>query len=447
MSKIYVLASLAFLFSCSNSSNENKINDIEIKHTTNQIENDVLIEQPTVENINESILNTYLDGEFEIEKQLKNAILYHDNGVISNLSLCTKATNNTGSIYNDAQHEKRLTFYENGEIRMKYEYKNTKQHGEQLEYWKNGNIQHKVYYQSGIKQGEEISYFENGKILNRFNYNEKGEADGEWVRYYDETGKIRDKSEYNNGVETSYIRYYENGQVEFSRQLEDGFEIVKSYSEQGELKINTKKNFMPEYGPNIKDIDGNTYKTINLGSQQWMAENLKVTKYNDATLIPCVNNFDEWFNLSTGAWRAEYKKYEPNKSQYGNLYNWYVMNGNKNVCPQGWHVPGKEEWEILIEYLGGKKVAGGKLKEEGTSNWMEPNKNATNTSLFSALPGGYFDYGRGFSSFKNLGYYWSSDEYSSQQAYYLELGSLFDNSITELKIDKRDGLSIRCIKD
>ena len=447
MSKILVLYTFVILISCSNSSKEKKINNKEITQNTNQLNSKDVINKVTTEQINQNILDTYLDGEFELNKYDKNAIKYHENGIISNLNLCSVGTNNIGGIYKDAQHRKRLTFYDNGKFYMKYEYKNSEQHGEQLINWKNGNVQHIVNYYGGIKQGEEISYFESGKIRNRFNYNEKGERDGEIIRYFNEKGDVNDISIYKNGVELSHIRYYENGQVEFLRKIEDGNEIIKKFSENGDILINTKKNFLPENGPNIKDVEGNIYKTVYLGSQQWMSNDLKTTKYNDGSSIPVVNDFDKWFALSTGAYCVKYKKYEPNNSQYGNLYNWYVVIGSKNVCPQGWHVPSQEDWDRLIEYLGGEKNAGGKLKEEGTNNWMEPNKNASNTSLFSALPGGYFDYGRGFSSFKNLAFYWSSDEFSSKQAHYLELGALSEFATTKLKIDKRDGLSIRCVKD
>ncbi|NDF60572.1 MAG: hypothetical protein EB100_05775, partial [Crocinitomicaceae bacterium] len=120
------------------------------------------------------------------------------------------------------------------------------------------------------------------------------------------------------------------------------------------------------YGPNISDNDGNTYKTVYIGTQQWMAENLKVTKYNDGTSIPNISNNTQWSNLTTGAW-SYYNNDVANNAKYGKLYNWYAVspttNGNKNVCPTGWHVPTDAEWTVLTDYLGGENVAGGKMKE------------------------------------------------------------------------------------
>ena len=116
-------------------------------------------------------------------------------------------------------------------------------------------------------------------------------------------------------------------------------------------------------GPKIKDIEGNLYKTVTIGTQQWMAENLKVSKYIDGTTIPNITDNTQWENNTTGAW-SYYNNDAANNTKYGKLYNWYAVskttNDNKNVCPTGWYVPTDAEWTVLTDYLGGTTVAGGK---------------------------------------------------------------------------------------
>ena len=203
------------------------------------------------------------------------------------------------------------------------------------------------------------------------------------------------------------------------------------------------------YGKSIIDVDGNTYKTVYIGTQQWMAENLKTSKYNDGTGIPNVTDNAQWSNLTTGAW-VYYDNNEPDNNRFGKLYNWYAVssttNGNKNICPSGWHVPSDTEWTILTDYLGGLSVAGGKMKEVGTLNWNSPNTNATNTSLFSALPGGSRD---GYGIYHNVGsdcYWWSSTENGT--------GNIWDRILYNYVVNayrdgggKVAGMSVRCLKD
>ena len=164
---------------------------------------------------------------------------------------------------------------------------------------------------------------------------------------------------------------------------------------------------------NIIDVDGNTYKTVKIGNQIWMAENLKTSKYSDGTKIPNITDKSQWSNLKTGAW-VFYNNDTSNNAKYGKLYNWYavnhITNGNKNICPDGWHVPSNSEWQILKDYLGGSSVAGSKMKEFGIINWNTPNKDATNTSLFTGLPNGYRDYNGGYNQVGSKGYWWTSDE-------------------------------------
>jgi uncharacterized protein (TIGR02145 family)/uncharacterized repeat protein (TIGR02543 family) len=209
------------------------------------------------------------------------------------------------------------------------------------------------------------------------------------------------------------------------------------------------------FEPTILDIDGNIYKTVYIGTQQWMAENLKVSKYNDGTDIPNITDRTQWSNLTTGAWSYYTNSYWTNDAaiyaaKYGKLYNWYAVsktsNGNKNVCPTGWHVPTNAEWTVLTDYLGGESVAGGKMKEVGKINWASPNVDASNESSFSGLPGGYRSFDGYCYSVGVGGSWWSSSEWSSYFAWSRYLASSNGDAVN-FNYDKRDGLSVRCLKD
>ena len=203
------------------------------------------------------------------------------------------------------------------------------------------------------------------------------------------------------------------------------------------------------YGPSISDKDGNTYKTVYIGTQQWMAENLKTAKYNDGTEIPNVTGSSQWANLTTGAW-SYYNNDPANNAKYGKLYNWYAVdpttNGNKNVCPTGWHVPTDAEWAVLTDYLGGISVSGGKMKEVGTTSWNDPNTDATNTSLFTGLPGGYSDYYGIYYDFGFKGYWWSSTGNDTGTDWYLYLDTNNGNAVRN-NDSKKNGFSVRCLRD
>ncbi len=144
----------------------------------------------------------------------------------------------------------------------------------------------------------------------------------------------------------------------------------------------------------VFDIDGNVYHTVTIGTQVWMIENLKTTKYNDGTIIPLETDQAAWYNLNAPGYCWYNNDENANKDVYGALYNWHALNTGK-LCPVGWHVPSDEEWTILIDYLGDEQVAGGKMKESGTTHWASPNTGATNSSGFTGLPAGF----RGASGF------------------------------------------------
>jgi uncharacterized protein (TIGR02145 family) len=203
----------------------------------------------------------------------------------------------------------------------------------------------------------------------------------------------------------------------------------------------------------VTDIDGNVYRTVVIGTQVWMAENLKVVHYLNGEAIANVTEDTTWANLSTGAW-CSYDNDAGKVSTYGLLYNWYAVDDSSNIAPAGWHVPSDEEWHTLVDYLGGVLVAGGKMKttgtiEEGDGLWhinYQDTTDATNESGFSALPGGQRHNNGLFTSIGNGAPFWSSTEHSTGSALYLGVGYL-NSSAFRSRADTRYGLSVRCVKD
>ncbi|MBX2963167.1 MAG: fibrobacter succinogenes major paralogous domain-containing protein [Cyclobacteriaceae bacterium] len=193
----------------------------------------------------------------------------------------------------------------------------------------------------------------------------------------------------------------------------------------------------------VKDIDENLYHTVKIGSQTWMVENLKTTKYNDGTPIP--NILDSWNQLMSGAY-CNYDNILSNAEGNGRLYNFYAVNSGK-LCPKGWHVPSDDEWTSLIEYLGGKYEAASKLKEAGASHWLPPFADGTNETGFTALPSGWKS---GPTSFHDLGVgtaWWSSTIGSSSDEAYTRQLYLSIHGINRNYTYHLYGMSVRCIKD
>ena len=177
-----------------------------------------------------------------------------------------------------------------------------------------------------------------------------------------------------------------------------------------------------------------------------MAENLKVTHYRNGDEIPNITNSGDWGGLSTGAY-CDYDNNPTNSETYGRLYNWYTVDDNRGVCPDGWHVPTDNEYTILTDYLGGESVAGGKMKETGLDHWADPNEGATNESGFTGLPAGNRSSSNGiYYSMGNYGYFWSSSDLNSTNAWTRIL--LYDYSnVYRSNLGKQNGFSIRCLGD
>jgi len=199
----------------------------------------------------------------------------------------------------------------------------------------------------------------------------------------------------------------------------------------------------------VTDIDGNMYKIVTIGNQKWTKTNLNVSHYRNGDPIPHVTDREQWANLTTGAW-CYYNNDPVNEAKYGKLYNWYAVNDPRGLAPAGWHVPSDAEWTILTTFLGGESVAGGKMKEMGIAfnyfNWISPNTSATNSSGFTALPGGTRSFIGLFSNVGFNGYWWSSLEYNTTNVWYRYLfytnGSAYRNYA-----QKVNGFSVRCIKN
>lgn len=194
----------------------------------------------------------------------------------------------------------------------------------------------------------------------------------------------------------------------------------------------------------VTDIDGNIYPTIGIGTQVWMAENLKTTKYNDGTSIPLVTSNYEWDNqIPHYCW---YNNNEATyKNTYGALYNWYAVKTG-NLAPSGWHVPTDEEWRVLMLFAGGFSLASDKLRESDTIHWRNPNTGATDVTGFRALPGGgRFDNGQ-FFFLRDVGFWWSTEEWMSGTifAYRWKMTTTSIDSYAEYKTY---GFSVRCVRN
>jgi len=192
------------------------------------------------------------------------------------------------------------------------------------------------------------------------------------------------------------------------------------------------------------DYDGNAYPTITIGTQTWMAENLRVTHYRNGDAIPNVTDDVTWGALATGAY-CWYNNDQATNAKYGALYNWYAVDDPRGLCPDGWHEPTDSEWTILTTYLGGESVAGGKMKSV-SALWTSPNTDATNSSGFSGLPGGFRNYTGGCFVVGLYGLWLTSTEYDGSYAWSRTLdyngpgvGRSYDN--------KEEGFSLRCLRD
>ena len=207
----------------------------------------------------------------------------------------------------------------------------------------------------------------------------------------------------------------------------------------------------------VTDKDGNVYKTVTIGTQEWTTENLNVEHYRNGDPILQVQDPTEWSKLTTGAW-CYYENNSENGKTYGKLYNWKAVNDPRGLAPEGWHIPSDAEWTTLTDYLGGTtkekneggikywiiEVVGGKLK--ATTLWDSPNTGATNSSGLTAFPGGFRIFNGDFGDVGEYGIFWSSSEYNFDLAWYRSLSYGFSD-VYRSTFNKYFGLSVRCVRD
>ena len=200
--------------------------------------------------------------------------------------------------------------------------------------------------------------------------------------------------------------------------------------------------------PTVTDVDGNVYHTVKIGNQIWLRENLKTNHYQNGDAIENAITASAWLSNVSGAYcddpnRPDYAKI------YGHLYNWQAVSDVRKIAPEGWHIPSQAEWQTLVENLGGKTIAGGKAKETGTAHWKSPNTGATNSSVFTGLPGGQREGVQGLFNYSNTyAGFWSNSTVANNQTWadIAELGS--GSTSFNLNNQKKNfGLSVRCIKD
>lgn len=204
----------------------------------------------------------------------------------------------------------------------------------------------------------------------------------------------------------------------------------------------TSANEEIEYG-SVVDVDNNNYKTVVIGNQEWMAENLKTSRFQDGTDILHEPNKEVFGRLETGAW-IRYENNAGSVNSYGKLYNWFAVDDERGLCPSGWKVPNESDWNELEHYLG--ENAGGKLKEINGQYWESPNTGATNSTGFSARPGGFL-IGSSFYNEGHAGYWWSSTvtESDREQVHVRRL-VYRESTISKEIFYITFAMSVRCIK-
>ena len=190
----------------------------------------------------------------------------------------------------------------------------------------------------------------------------------------------------------------------------------------------------------------NNIASVAIGTQVWMGKNLNVNHYRNGDKIPQVKDPAKWAKLTTGAW-CWYNNDPATGAVYGKLYNWYAIHDPRGLAPSGWHIPTDSEWYVVSSFLGeNAKNAGGKMKETGSAHWLDPNVNATNSTGFTALGGGYRENIGQFAYINFLGYWWSSTESGTKLAVCRRLHS-YGGFMDRMSYEKQKGFSVRCIKN
>lgn len=240
--------------------------------------------------------------------------------------------------------------------------------------------------------------------------------------------------------------------------LEDGTYLIRFAAFSNGVEIGFKEfsiNLSIPVTGTVTDYDGNVYNTVQIGSQVWMAENLKTTHYRNGDVLSSITISDNWDELTAGGY-CNYDNSAGNGETYGHLYNFYAVEDSRNIAPEGWHVPTREEFKTLIGSLGGADVAGGKMKEAGSEHWTTPYitdvNEGTNESGFTALPGGLLTASGDFGSKGYMAYFWTIDGFDSgisgnRYGYARTLGLNTDEIYDARNYHAYMGMSVRCVKD
>ena len=354
-------------------------------------------EDGSIDNV-ETFVQDVLNGKFEE---------YHENGKLKSVGY-----------YKDGKEEGKIEdYYENGQLESLRYYIDGKEDGKGESYYENGQLQFVGYSKNGELDGKIELYYESGKLENVQHYKD-GKLDGKWEDYH-ENGQLKSVQYYKDGKEDGkWEVYYENGQLDRVLHYKDGKPDGKweFYDKNGKLVFTVQMSSLNDHR------DGRTYTTVNIGLQNWMAENLN---YNVEGSI-CYDN-------------------DPaNCEKYGRLYYWRTA---RSACPSGWHLPSKSEWEVLDKAVGGEKVAGKLLKTR--SGW-DNNGNGIDLYSFSALPGGYgvsnSRYaGYGFLNVGHSGYWWSAADNS--YGAYRQLMDYFSDDVVRYDYGDYYLYSVRCVQD
>lgn len=224
-----------------------------------------------------------------------------------------------------------------------------------------------------------------------------------------------------------------------------------------EIKFGKNKYKSIDIIENLTDIDGNIYKTVKIGNQIWMAENLRVSRYRNGDSIPLIEDIRDWLNSESGAY-CNYNNNFENETKNGKLYNWYCVNDNRHIAPKGWHVPSYADWNILIDYMNNNIPETNDLKIvkslAAKSEWIEDSKNgiignnilSNNNSGFNSFPSGFRNKNGLYNGIGEYAIWWSSTESSGYYVDCFEISN-YDEEIQNVNYDKEIGMSIRCIKN
>lgn len=195
----------------------------------------------------------------------------------------------------------------------------------------------------------------------------------------------------------------------------------------------------------VTDIDGNIYHSVLIGDQEWLIENLNVSKFRNGDIIPNITDNTAWVNATNTIARCYYNNDSAQYANpYGALYNLVTVIDSRNISPVGWHVATNEEWQTLREYLGGSALAGGHIKESGEVHWAATNL-ADNTSGFSAVGNGLRKWDGSFSSIGESATWWPSGEKVLMAPFWQAFYNM--TSLSGSSINRLDGMGVRCVKD